>query len=265
MRGVLSVGGALVLLYGLLGWLAARNSKRLLYPAPAEGPLAVPTRARLVARATPQGAHFLGVYYAARGDAPTLVLFHGNGETVAWSLPLASDLAASGLGVLLGEYRGYGMSALSGTPSEEGLYDDGAAGLAFLREQHIPNDRVVLWGTSLGTGVASELAATGQGARLVLCSPYTSIRAMAAHYAWFLPTRWIVREQFDTLAKAGRIHVPTLVVHGTDDEVVPFEMGRAVASAIDGATFVRVPGGHHNDLYARDPTLLDQIIAFARR
>jgi pimeloyl-ACP methyl ester carboxylesterase len=208
---------------------------------------------------------FHGIYFAARGAAPTLVLFHGNGETVAWTLPLANDLAATGLGVLLAEYRGYGMSALSGVPSEEGLYDDGAAALAFLHDAGVPKERIVLWGTSLGTGVASELAASGQAARLILCSPYTSIRDMAARFGWFLPTRWILREQFDTLAKASRIHVPTLVIHGDHDEIVPFAMGRIVASAIEGATLIRVPGGHHNDLYARDPTLLEQIVAFARR
>jgi uncharacterized protein len=265
VRSVLSVCGALALLYGLLVAFAALSYKRILYPAPPEAPFVLPVAAAVVSRATPGGAPFHAIYFAARGTAPTLVLFHGNGETIAWSLPRASDLAATGLGVLLVEYRGYGQSVASGTPTEEGLYDDGAAALAFLAESGVPKERIVLWGTSLGTGVASQLAASGRGARLILCTPYTSIRELVAHFAWFLPTRLIVSEQFDTLSRASRIHIPTLVVHGTDDEVVPFAMGQAVADAIDGAAFVRIPGGHHNDLYARAPTLLDQIVAFARR
>ena len=264
MRGVLAVLGTLLLLYGIVVAVAAMSYKRVLYPVPAEAPFVVPANAVLVTRPTPLGVPFHGVYFAASGERPTLVLFHGNGETMATSIPRAGGIAGRGFGVLLAEYRGYGRSGASGTPSEEGLYDDGAAALAFLHDAGVPAARIVLWGTSLGTGVASELAANGNGARLVLCTPYTSIRDLAARVAWFLPWRLVVQERFDTLAKAPRIRVPTLVVHGDQDEVVPFDMGEAVAHAIDGATFFRVPGGHHNDLYALDPTLLDRILAFAK-
>jgi fermentation-respiration switch protein FrsA (DUF1100 family) len=264
VRGVLTVLGSLVLLYGLLVAFATVNYKKLLYPAPSEASLDIPARALLVSRPTPKGTAFHGIYFAARGSLPTLVLFHGNGETMASSLPRANDLAARGFGVLIAEYRGYGLSVESGTPSEEGLYDDGAAALAFLKEHGVQRDRIVLWGTSLGTGVASELAAAGLVGRLILATPYTSMREVAAFHVWFLPTSWIVREQFDTLSKAPRIQVPTLVIHGDQDEVVPFSMGQDVAHAIPHATLVRVPGGHHNDLFATDPTLFDRIVAFVQ-
>jgi pimeloyl-ACP methyl ester carboxylesterase len=265
VRVVVAVLGTLLLLYGILVVIAAMSYKRVLYPAPAEAPFVVPANAALVSRSTPLGVPFHGLYFAARGERLTLVLFHGNGETMATSIPRAVDIAASGFGVLLAEYRGYGRSAGSGTPSEEGLYDDGAAALAFLHDAGVPAARVVVWGTSLGTGVASELAANGRAARLVLCTPYTSMRDLAARVSWFVPWRLVMEERFDTLAKAPRIHVPTLVVHGDADEVVPFDMGEAVAHAIEGATFLRVPGGHHNDLYVRDPTLLHRILAFAEK
>ena len=263
MRAAATVLVTLALLYALLIAIAKVQYKRLLYPAPPEVPFVVPPQAQLVTRATPLGVPFHAIYFPAQGSFPTLVLFHGNGETAAMSIPRANDLSARGFGVLLAEYRGYGMSTASGTPSEDGLYDDGAAALAMLREAGIWPARIVLWGTSLGTGVASELATRGLAGRLILTSPYTSIRALAERVAWFLPTGFIVKEQLDTLAKAPRIHVPTLVLHGDQDEVVPFEMGREVADAIKGAVFVRVPGGHHNDLYLRDPTLLDRVAAFA--
>ena len=263
MRASLNVLAALALLYGLLVAVAKHEYKRILYPAPPEPPFVLPPSASVITRATPLGVPFHAVYFPAQGTYPTLVLFHGNGETAASSVPRATDLAARGFGVLVVEYRGYGLSTASGTPSEEGLYDDGAAAMALLRELGIWPARIVLWGTSLGTGVASELAARGLAGRLVLTTPYTSIRALAARVAWFLPTGFIVDERLDTLAKAPRIHVPTLVVQGDRDEVVPFEMGAEVADAIKGAVFVRVPGGHHNDLYTRDPTLLDRIAAFA--
>lgn len=263
VRSVLSVAVTLALLYAGLIVFALVSYKKVLYPAPVEPPLEIPARATLVSRPTPGGVPFHGIYFAGKPGMPTLLLFHGNGETIAWSLPMGNDLSARGFGVLLAEYRGYGLSQSSGTPSEEGLYDDASAALGFLSDQGVTREHIVAWGTSLGTGVASEIAAQGKVSRLILCSPFTSIREVAAQHAWFLPTKWIMSEQLDTLSKAGRITVPTLVVHGDQDEVVPFVMGQDVAAAIKGAELIRVPGGHHNDLYSLDPTLFPRIVAFA--
>src|SRR5262249_25018108 len=96
---------------------------------------------------------------------------------------------------------------------------------------------------------------------LILVSPYTSITAMAAGVAPFLPARWLCPDRFDTLSKAPRIHLPTLVIHGDSDEVVPFAMGQQVAASIAGATLRVVPGGHHNDLFLNAGTELDTAIA----
>jgi uncharacterized protein len=102
---------------------------------------------------------------------------------------------------------------------------------------------------SLGTGVAAEMARRGRGQVLVLVAPYTSIVDVALHYVPILPAGLLMADRFDTLDKASSIHARTLVLHGTRDEVVPFGMGRRVAGAIAGATFVPIEGGHHNDLF----------------
>jgi uncharacterized protein len=250
-------------LYAALLLLAVTGYRRLLYPVPRRVPLTLPSGAELVERREADGATFRGVYLRARDAEPVLVMLHGNGESVEHAVPAAVAFAARGFGVLLVEYRGYGVSTDSGPPTEEGLYRDGAAALEFLSEAGVPAERIVLWGTSLGTGVASKLAADGYGARLVLVSPYTSIAELAARDAPYLPTSLIVRDRFDTLSRAVHIHAPTLVVHGDLDEVVPFDMGQRVARAIHGAAFIEVAGGHHGDLYLRDPSLVDRILAFA--
>jgi fermentation-respiration switch protein FrsA (DUF1100 family) len=122
----------------------------------------------------------------------------------------------------------------------------------------------VLWGTSLGTGVAAEMARRGRGARLVLEAPYTSIPGLVADVAPFVPADLLVLDRFDTLSKSSEIRIPTLVLHGDADEVVPFWMGRRLADAIPGARLVRVPGAHHGDLFARDGArLLEDIVALA--
>ena len=97
-------------------------------------------------------------------------------------------------------------------------------------------------------------------------SPYTSITAMASRALPLLPTRWLCPDKYDSLSKAPRVNVPALVIHGDQDEVVPFAMGQQVAAAIPGARVKVVPGGHHNDLFKSDgPELEDAIAEAARR
>ena len=105
------------------------------------------------------------------------------------------------------------------------------------------------------------MASRGRGARLVLVTPYTSIPDLVTEAAPGVPAAALLSDRFDTLSKASHIRVPTLVIHGDADEIVPFAMGRRVAAAIAGARFLRVPGGRHGDLFARDGSRLFDAIA----
>jgi fermentation-respiration switch protein FrsA (DUF1100 family) len=192
--------------------------------------------------------------------ASVVVHFHNNRETAEQSLSVARELVGRGLGVVLVEYRGYGRSA-SSSPSEAGLYADADAVLDSLAARGVGADRVILWGSSLGSGVAAEMAARGRGARLVLVSPYTSIPELVSDVVPFLPAGLLVADHFDTLSKAGAITIPTTVVHGDADEVVPYRMGASVAGAIPGARLVRIPGGRHGDLLQRAHALVVDTIA----
>ncbi len=180
-----------------------------------------------------------------------LVDFHNNRETAESRVGLARALRSRGFGVLLVEYRGYGGSG-GGEPTEEGLYLDAEAALDMLSRRGIDADRIVLCGTSLGTGVAAEMARRGRGARLVLVSPYTSLPDLVVDRLPFLPARALMPDHFDTLAKSSAIRVPTVIIHGDDDEIVPIGMGEQLARAIPAARLVRVSGGHHGDLFARE-------------
>jgi fermentation-respiration switch protein FrsA (DUF1100 family) len=196
--------------------------------------------------------------------ARTVVHFHNNRDTAADAADLARGLHALGLGVLLVEYRGYGVSR-GAEPSEEGLYDDAEAALDGLAARGVGPERVVLWGTSLGTGVAAEMARRGRGAALVLVTPYTSIPDVVTAAAPLVPTWLLLPYRFDTLRKTAEISVPTLVIHGDEDEIVPFWMGSRLATAISGARLLRVEGGHHGDLFLRErDRLLGAISALSR-
>ncbi len=233
---------------------------RLLYPGTARDDVAVPGDARLATYRAADGVTVHALELDAPSPRGTVVYFHGNGEVVGDDVPVARALRALGFSVVLVEYRGYGRSR-PGEPGERGLYADAEAALDALEARGEGPRRVVLFGSSLGTGVAAEMAARHRGAGLVLVSPYTSLVDVAAAHVPFLPVRLLMRDRFETLAKAPALAIAALVIHGTADEVVPYAMGQRVAGAIPGARLFTVEGGHHGDLFV-DRRAMDAIAAF---
>jgi hypothetical protein len=189
-----------------------------------------------------------------------LVWFHGNGENAEDSISLATEMRAHGYGSVFAEYRGYGVSRESGSPTEQGLYADAIAVLDSLRDRGFGPNKIVLVGYSLGSGVAAEMAARGRCRALVLIAPFTSIPEVAGRHAPFLPTTLLIGDKFDTIAKAPKIDVPTTIIHGTKDEVVPYDLGQRVARAFPNAKLVTIEGAHHADIWATNMSdLLDAI------
>jgi uncharacterized protein len=230
----------------------ALSFRSLLYPAPMDLGGQLPSHAELRVLTAKDGRAVHALHFRNPAATRVLVHFHGNGETIRAMGGVGSDLHARGLEVMLVEYRGYGSSRSSGPPTESGLYMDAEAALDALAADGVFADRIVLWGTSLGTGVATEMASRGRGRALILVTPYTSIHAIVDRAApGLLPSRLIARDAYDNLAKANDIHVPTLIAHGDADEIVPYEMGRELAAAIPGAKLVTVPGARHGDVYIR--------------
>jgi uncharacterized protein len=179
---------------------------------------------------------------AAAAQAPVVVFFYGNAGVLSDFAPIGAVLHAQGYGIVLASYRGYPPNA--GAPSEEGIMRDARAVLAALPRGHGP---VVLWGQSLGTGVAARMASEGRADTLILQSPYTSVADVAARRYPIFPVHLLMRDPFDTLSVVGRIEMPVLIVSGTADPVVPFDMAQTLASRLGRrATFVPIPGGGHD-------------------
>jgi alpha-beta hydrolase superfamily lysophospholipase len=232
---------------------------RLVYPAPQTDPgatlLAANPRAEFRTLTASDGTTVHAIAIAPEDDhAPYIAIFHGNGDVIgsASQRALVHALASRGFGVLSIEYRGYGISR-GPAPKEAGLYLDAKTALDDLASRGVSRDRTILLGISLGTGVASEMAARGYAHALILMSPFTSMTEMAAIKAPFLPTSILMTEHFDTLSKASRITIPTLIIHGTADELVPFTMGETLAKKFPHAKLLPIDHGHHNDLFVVDP------------
>ncbi len=150
-----------------------------------------------------------------------------------------------GMGVLIFDYPGYGKSG--GRPTEAGCYAAADASYDWLLKAGVPGERVLLYGGSLGGAVAIDVAARRPHRALVLVSAFSSLEEMARKVLPWLPTRWLVRDQWDNLAKIRRCTRGVFIAHGTADRVVPFAQGeRLFAAAPQPRQFFRMPGHDHH-------------------
>jgi fermentation-respiration switch protein FrsA (DUF1100 family) len=196
------------------------------------------------------GVRLHGWFLPMKGSRLTVLVCHGNAGNVSHRLDRAL-LMQSRLGVdtLLFDYRGFGAS--EGRPDEEGTYRDARAAYRWLVARGIGPERVLLFGESLGSAVALQLALEVDARALVLESAFASVPEMARAVYPFLPLWPFVRTRYDNLAKVGRLRMPLLVLHGERDEVVPFAQGRRVFDAApEPKRFFAIPGAGHNDTYA---------------
>ncbi len=237
----MGLGVAILSVYVAVFFLLAWFQRDLLFIRGRQaGPIAPPYHARML---TEHDGTRLTVWEAApcAKGAPEIVFFYGNAGTLSDFASIGAEFHRDGFGVVLASYRGYDGN--NGTPTETGLLNDARAILAALPEDH---GAVVLWGQSLGTGVAAHMAAERRADALILQSPYTAIVDVAARRFPLYPVRLVMKDRFDTLSHAGATKIPVLIMHGTEDETVPFDMGETLSRTFPHASFVPILGGSHN-------------------
>jgi len=234
-------------LVALLGYyvLLFVFQRSLLYPAPTgafRG--AIPSDAESVV-IEGAGKHPVPAWYLPPdGDSPsTVVIFcHGNGERAEDWLNEFGELRAAGVGVLVLEYPGYGVAP--GAPTEESLTAAAVAAFDWVRNSpSLADARVVVYGRSLGGGVATRLATRRTVAALILESTFTDLRSFASGF--FAPG-FMVRDAYDNVSELRRFHGALLVLHGERDHIAPFAGGVSLARTVEGAEFVAMPCGHND-------------------
>jgi uncharacterized protein len=248
LRWIANLALTVALIYAAVVALMYFAQRKLMYlPDPARSaPAAVGlAEAEEVALDTPDGERLLVWHAPPQGDKPVIIYFQGNGGGLNLRVGRFRKLIGDGLGLIAVNYRGYGGS--TGSPSEAGLVVDAATAHAFAARRY-PADRIVLWGESLGTGVAVALAAERPVARVLLESPFTSTVSIAAAVYPFLPVRLLMKDQFRSDERIGKVTAPALVLHGAQDQVVPFAHGERLYAMIPAPKrFVRLDRADHND------------------
>ncbi len=249
MRRLMLVAAGTLALYLVVLVLMAVGQRALLYPAsrervtPAQAGLA---SMREIVLETADGERLVAWWQPPRPGRAVIVYFHGNGGSLSNRRARAATLLQDGRGLLLASYRGY--SGSTGSPSEAGLALDARAAYAWVASAY-EADRIVLYGESLGSGVAVRLATESPVAGLVLDAPYTSIVDAARRLYWWLPVDLLLRDRFPSLDRIARIGAPLLVLHGEADRLVPIGLGeRLFAAAPEPKRLVRLPGGHLTNL-----------------
>jgi len=197
---------------------------------------------------TTDGIDLKAWYAPATHKSITIVFFHGNADSLSAAAQIADPYIEAGYGFLLAEYRGY--SGLPGKPTEDGLYLDARAYLRDLNAHGVPYRKMVLYGHSLGTGVAVQMASEFQVGGLMLLAPYLSIPKMAQVAFPFFPSSLLALDRFDNERKVGKLHMPLLIANGTKDEVVPDWHGKKLyALANDPKQFYSIVNRGHNDAF----------------
>ncbi|NDF11785.1 MAG: alpha/beta hydrolase [Proteobacteria bacterium] len=186
-------------------------------------------------------------YHPPREGQKVIVYFHGNALHLGARHKKFRTYMNGGFGLLALSYRGFGTS--EGTPTEKGLYEDARAAVHYVISSGVPEKDIVLYGESLGTGVATQMATEfPHVAALVLEAPYTSVVNRAQELFFYIPVSLVLQDRFDSIDKMPNVKVPVLFFHGEADAVIPIEHGKALYAVCTAPKEAKYfPGIHHTD------------------
>lgn len=197
----------------------------------------------------------------AQDGKPTILFFHGNAGEIGSRAARLAFYQAEGFGALFVSWRGYGNS--SGSPTEAGLHLDALAAYDWLEKRGVPLGDIVIIGESLGTGVAVQLAATKPAAAVVLGAPYSATSDVAAGRFPWLPVQLLMKDQYRSIDHISRVSAPILIVHGTDDDVILYELGQRLSNAApEGTIFQSLEGVGHQMLF--QPLMWEREVSFIK-
>ena len=183
----------------------------------------------------PSDEKLIGWYFKKNKNFKTLLFFHGNAGKIDNRIYKLNEFSKMNINYLIFGYRGF--SGNDGKPHEEGLYKDAKAAKLWLNQKNISDEQIILYGESLGTAIAIDLATENNFAGIILESPFTSMTELAKKYYPYLPVNLILKDKFDTLKKLKSVEAPILIMHGKKDKIVPFNMGLRIYESANNPKF----------------------------
>jgi uncharacterized protein len=263
-RVLLRVAVGLAVVYLLLVGITMLFEERLIFfpsPYPSGDWHPVGLQCEDIAFETQDGVRLHGWYCPVPRPRCVFLMMHGNAGNITHRVDRITSWQRSlNVSVFVFDYRGYGRS--TGQPNEPGVYSDARAAYRWLTaDKGIAPDDVVFFGESLGAAVALQLATEVTPRALILESPFTSAVEMGQRAFPWLPVRWIMRNRFASIEKIGRYHGPLLIIHGTQDTVIPFTTGKTLfAHANAPKRFYAVTGADHNEVAVKGGRLYMQAV-----
>jgi len=189
-----------------------------------------------------------------------LLYFHGNKKNISWYSKYVPHFTKQGYQVLMIDYPGFGKS--TGKLTEKKLYD-WALQVYKIAIKRFASDSIIIYGKSMGTGIAAQLASTRDCKRLILETPYYDFPSVVSQYLPFYPVKWMLHYRFPTNDYLQNVTVPITLFHGTKDWVVPYKNSKRLIKLLKKSDeLISIPGGHHNDLFSYRQTLykLDSLL-----
>lgn len=175
-----------------------------------------------------------------------VLYFHGNRRNIERYAPFASHFTRNNYAVWMIDYPGFGKT--NGIRTEQSIYSD-AQEFYRLARSHFSADSIIIYGKSIGTGVASWLASRIDCKKLILETPYYSMEALMKKYAFMYPVGLMAKYHFPTYEYFKKVDAPITILHGTDDEIIPFKQARWLQKIKPGVQLIPIENGRHNDLY----------------
>lgn len=237
--------------FGILILLFLMQSKLVYFPS--KEIVCTPADIRLqyedITMKTSDGLNLNAWYIPAKSQVGTVLFCHGNGGNISYSLDVAETLNKLNLNVLIFDYRGYGKS--EGSPTENGTYTDAETAYQWLlKDKNIPENSIIVMGRSLGAAIAANLAKNHSPRILILESGFSSTPDVAAKQYPIFPVRLLCRYKYKTAEYVKDIKCPLLVVHSTEDEIIPYANGKRIFNSAKEPKEFLVIKGSHNEGYS---------------
>ena len=176
-----------------------------------------------------------GWFHLKNSNKKTILFLHGNAGNLDNRIDKLNFLGNMDINFLIISWRGY--SGNPGNPSETGLYKDALGGIEWLNKKGISNDRIILYGESLGTAITTEVAQNENFAGIILEAPFTSMVDMGQKIYPIFPVKFLLKDKYESKNKIKNIKSPILVLHGRKDKIVPFYMGEKIFEMANSPKF----------------------------